>query len=116
MGVKGLNWLLLPPLAFGAMLLLALGVSGLGSLLAATGKASRGKDRAYACGQEVDQNRIQPNYNEFFPIAFFFTILHVAALMIATTPKGEWLSSVLYICVALLALRVLFRRDENVGS
>jgi NADH:ubiquinone oxidoreductase subunit 3 (subunit A) len=114
--VKGLSWILLPPLAFGIMLLLAWGLSGIGSLFAAKGTDSKGKDRAYACGQDVAQNKIHPNYFEFFPVAFFFTILHVAALMIATTPKGEWGSSVLYICVALLALRVLFRRDENVGN
>lgn len=111
-----MSLLLLPPIAFAIMLLLSWGISGIASIFAAKGTESKGKERAYACGQDVSQNRIQPDYREFFPFAFFFTILHVAALMIATSPKGEWISSVLYIGVALLALRVLFRRDKNVGN
>jgi len=106
--------LLIPPLAFIVMLLLSLGLSGFASLFSAKGKASAGKGQAYACGQNVEDNRIQPDYNEFFPIAFFFTIMHVSVLIIATAPKGEWLMAVLFIAVALLALRVLFRRDGNV--
>lgn len=108
--------LLIPPLAFIVMLLLSLGLSGLFSRIAAKGTDSEGKERAYACGQNVDVNRIQPDYAEFFPIAFFFTIMHVAALVVATAPKGQWLTAVLFIAAALLALRVLFRRDEDVSD
>ncbi len=109
-----MSLLLFPAVAFAIMLLLSWGLSGIASVFAAKGTASRGKERSYACGQDVPQNRIQPDYAEFFPIAFFFTILHVSALTIATSPKGEWVSSVLYAAVILLALRVLFRRDKNV--
>lgn len=108
--------LLVPPVAFVVMLLLSLGISGLSSLFAAKGTEAAGKERAYACGQNVDVNKIQPDYREFFPIAFFFTIMHVAALIIATAPAGEWLTAVLFMAVALLSLRVLFRRDEDVGN
>ena len=111
-----LNLLLLPPLAFVILLLLSRGLSGLASRLSAKGTAAEGKERAYACGQNVDVNRIQPDYAEFFPVAFFFTIMHVATLIIATAPAGEWQLAVLYIAVALLALRVLFRRDNHVGD
>ena len=31
---------------------------------------------------------VQPDYGQFFPFAFFFTILHVVALMVATVPAG----------------------------
>lgn len=108
--------LLLPPLAFIVMLLLSFGLSGVASRLSAKGTAAAGKERAYACGQNVDVNRIQPDYAEFFPVAFFFTIMHVATLIIATAPADGWPSAVLYIAVALLALRVLFRRDNHVGD
>jgi NADH:ubiquinone oxidoreductase subunit 3 (subunit A) len=106
--------LLIPPLAFIVMLLLSLGLSGLSSLMAAKGTPSAGKERAYACGQNIENNRIQPDYNEFFPIAFFFTIMHVAALIIATAPAGQWLPAALFMAVAVLSLRVLFRRSEDV--
>jgi NADH:ubiquinone oxidoreductase subunit 3 (subunit A) len=108
--------LLIPPVAFLVMLVLSLGVSGFASLFAAKGTEAAGKERAYACGQNVLENRIQPDYREFFPVAFFFTIMHVAALVIATAPKGEWLPAVLFMAVAGLSLRVLFRRDEDVGN
>lgn len=112
-----LNLLLLfPPLAFVIMLALSFGLSGIASRLSAKGTAAEGKERAYACGQNVDINRIQPDYAEFFPVAFFFTIMHVAALIIATAPAGDWEEAALYIAVALLALRVLFRRDNNVAD
>jgi hypothetical protein len=107
--------LLIPPLAFLIMLALSMGISGLASLFAARGTAAAGKERAYACGQNIEINRVQPDYTEFFPVAFFFTIMHVAALIIATTPAGHWLAAVAYLAVALLALRVLFRRDEDVS-
>jgi NADH-quinone oxidoreductase subunit A len=113
--VKPLNLLLLaPPLAFLVMLGLAGGFSWLSSLFAARGAESQGKERAYACGQNVDVNKIQPDYAEFFPVAFFFTIMHVAALIIATAPKGQWVSAVLFVAVALLALKVLFRSEDDV--
>jgi NADH:ubiquinone oxidoreductase subunit 3 (subunit A) len=108
--------LLIPPLAFLVMLLISFGLSGLSSLVAAKGTAAAGKERAYACGQNIENNRIQPDYNEFFPIAFFFTIMHVAALIIATAPKGQWLPAVLFMAVAVLSLRVLFRRGEDVSD
>lgn len=108
--------LLAPPLAFIVMLLLSMGISGMSSLFAAKGTPYAGKERAYACGQNVDVNKIQPDYAEFFPIAFFFTIMHVAALIIATAPAGEWVPAVLFIAVALLALKVLFRRDDYVSD
>jgi NADH:ubiquinone oxidoreductase subunit 3 (subunit A) len=108
--------LLIPPLALIIMLLLSLGLSGLFSRISAKGTESAGKERAYACGQDIGDNRIQPDYNEFFPLAFFFTIMHVAALIIATAPKGQLLYAILYIAVTLLALRVLFRRDEDVSN
>ena len=76
----------------------------------AKGKESEGKAKAYACGQVTEINRVQPNYREFFPFVFFFTIMHVVVLVIATmNSSGMWLA-ILYIGIALLALRILFRR------
>jgi NADH:ubiquinone oxidoreductase subunit 3 (subunit A) len=120
--MKVIYALLIPPLAFIVMLALSFGLSGLSSLVAAKGTAAAGKERAYACGQNIEDNRIQPDYNEFFPIAFFFTIMHVAALIITTAPAGQWntaaqwIPAALFMAVAVLSIRVLFRRSEDVSD
>jgi NADH:ubiquinone oxidoreductase subunit 3 (subunit A) len=102
--------LLAPPVAF----LLYLGLSGLISLLskrlAATGKDSPGKNKSYACGEDMLVNRAQPDYSQFFQFAFFFTIMHVVVLVVATDPAGISLTSGLYLTVTVLVLFMLFRR------
>ncbi len=104
------DFLLLPPIAFLIFLLLSMGISLLTRIFAAKGKDSLGKLTAYACGQVTQVNKIQPDYREFFPFAFFFTIMHVVVLIIATMPAGAMWLAVLYIAIAVLALRILFRR------
>lgn len=76
----------------------------------------KGKTKAYACGEDVKNHRVKPNYAEFFPIAFFFTIMHVITLMIATSPKYITNSlgvAVLFIIVAYLSILIIFRRERN---
>ncbi len=46
------------------------------------------KLKNYACGEDYPGGRIQQSYN-FFHVAFFFTVLHVGALLIATAPVGN---------------------------
>jgi NADH:ubiquinone oxidoreductase subunit 3 (subunit A) len=46
------------------------------------------KLKSYACGEEFPSGKIQQSYN-FFHVAFFFTVLHVGALLIATAPTGN---------------------------
>jgi NADH-quinone oxidoreductase subunit A len=107
------NWLLLPPIAF----LLLLAVTALLAVsfrrLAPHGADSAGKTKAYACGEDVLTNRVQPSYSQFFPFAFFFTIMHVVALILATVPAGGLKNfigiAVLYLLAALSGLTVLFR-------
>lgn len=102
--------LLSPPVVF----LIYLGMSGLLSLLskrlAATGKDSPGKSKSYACGEDMLVNRAQPDYSQFFQFAFFFTIMHVVVLVVATDPAGISLTSGLYLAVTVLVLFMLFRR------
>lgn len=72
-----------------------------------------GQDKSYACGEDVQTNLMQPDYSQFFPFAFFFTVLHVVALMISTIPvtnSGSIAIAVLYIAGALVGLIILFRR------
>lgn len=104
------TFLLLPPVAFLIFLLIYLGLSAFSKRLSVKGKPSEGKEKAYACGQITEENKIQPNYREFFPFAFFFTIMHVLVLTIATMPSGFYWMAVFFIAIVLLSLRILFRR------
>jgi NADH-quinone oxidoreductase subunit A len=55
----------------------------------------------------------QPDYSNFFPYAFFFTLAHVATLIITTVPtetKSTFVMAGIYIIGASLGLYILFRR------
>jgi NADH:ubiquinone oxidoreductase subunit 3 (subunit A) len=108
------SFLLTPPIAFGIAFLVVLGL-----LFALSGLTFKGKRRTggvtepYACGENAATQMIQPNYGQFMHFAFFFTILHVVALTIATVPveiRGTLLFAVLYIVGAIVGLSVLYRR------
>lgn len=107
--------LLFPPAAFLVMLLVA-AVQYWSLKALSSGEKwpdSPGKLKSYACGEDVANHRVQPNYSQFFPFAFFFTIMHVAALVVATVPRGSPLASlfaVAYLAAAAIGLFVLFRR------
>lgn len=107
------EFLLQPPVAF----ILILVVCG-GMYVALKGvtfkrPGSRGSQaQPYACGENVSDKVIQPDYGQFFPFAFFFTILHVVALMVTTAPVGHGaiLLAVLYLVGAVVGLSILFRK------
>lgn len=72
-----------------------------------------GTCKSYACGENVPTHLMQPDYSQFFPFAFFFTVLHVVTLMIATVPVDTLRSfamAVIYIGGAAIGLVILFRR------
>ena len=76
--------------------------------------APGGKYKSYACGENVDQPRIQPSYEQFFPFAFFFTIMHVVALVIATAPVKTltaFVIAALFIMTAISGLFILLRKS-----
>ncbi|MCL2462046.1 MAG: hypothetical protein FWF44_05220 [Defluviitaleaceae bacterium] len=106
-----MNLLLTPPIVFLILLAVVTILSMLTSVLGAAGKESAGKGRPYASGQDVPTGRIQPSYGEFFPFAFFFTIMHVTALVLGTVPGNAVWLSVPFLLIAVLALVILFRRD-----
>lgn len=103
------NILLAPPVAFLVVLAVALILSRVSSTFSAEGTPSPGKTKAYACGESAYSNRVRPDYAEFFPFAFFFTIMHVVALIVTTVPAGVYGLPLLYLLVAVLALLILFR-------
>jgi NADH:ubiquinone oxidoreductase subunit 3 (subunit A) len=46
------------------------------------------KLKSYACGEDYPGGLLPQSYN-FFHVAFFFTVLHVGVLLIATAPLGQ---------------------------
>jgi len=109
------NYLLLPPVAFVTVLLIVFWFSHLISFCAYKPKKVDQEARTtYACGEDFKDNMIQPDYEQFFPFAFYFTILHVVALMIATVPIKTMETTsiaVIYIVGAVIGLSILLRRN-----
>ena len=108
------NILLSPPLAFLIVLAAMLAFSRLLSALACKPKThGEGEGKSYACGEEAPTGLVQPDYSQFFPFAFFFTLLHVFTLTIATVPAltgGSFIVAVIYILTAITGMVILFRR------
>ncbi len=106
--------LLVPPVALTLLVLVVWALSGAAGTLSFKRKEDRGAlDKPYAGGENIKSHRVQVDYGQFFPFAFFFTILHVVTLIVATTPARTLQSfaiSVIYILGALLGLFILFRR------
>ena len=111
--------LLMPLIAF-VILLLAAGMLYMGMSLLSAGKRSA-KARGlgpYACGEDLPTHMIQPDYGQFYPFAFFFTILHVVALTVTTVPiasvSAAWVSIVIiasvYVLGAVVGLTILYRK------
>ncbi len=95
-----------------AFMLILLRVLGVMKLSVETPQGS-GKGKAYACGEDIQDHRAQPDYSQFFPFAFFFTIMHVFVLVAATVPASQTaVTGVgLAYCISLvIGLFVLFRK------
>lgn len=101
--------LLFPPVAFGIFLLAGLGLYGLGRLMAGKVAEEPNKSEAYACGEEFPASRYQFGYARFYVAALFFTVMHVAALTVATVPNGEdALKALAYLLVIAVSIAFLF--------
>lgn len=109
------EWSLLsPPIAFVILLATVLGLTHLlrrFSFVPTT--VAAGTMKPYACGEDLADHLIQPDYSQFFPFAFYFTILHVAAMMAATVPSqsvSAFAVAAIYLAGAAVGLLVLYRR------
>jgi NADH-quinone oxidoreductase subunit A len=108
--------LLYPPVVFVISLLFVMSLSAFLTPLAAKPAHVPGsaKNKPYGCGEEVpaEQARAVPDYQAFFPFAIFFTLLHVAGLMLATwsfNPSSAGLPLVGgYIAAVAVILAILF--------
>jgi len=86
--MTGIGVLLSPPVAFLFFLGAAFGLYALGKGMAPKLTKVGGKLATYACGENIPGVKIQFGYRLFFFIALFFTMMHVAVLVIATVPDG----------------------------
>jgi hypothetical protein len=74
--------------------------------------------KPYACGEDKPDHMIQPDYGQFLPFAFFFTILHVVALTVATAggaaagglTAAAMAIAIVYILGAVVGLVILYRK------
>ncbi|MCX6566836.1 MAG: NADH-quinone oxidoreductase subunit A [Candidatus Aminicenantes bacterium] len=110
--MNGLEILLSPPVAFFLILAVACLLYLLGKRMAPKLTKTGGKLTSYACGEDMPGAKIQFGYRLFYFVALFFTIMHVAALVIATVPAGKIaLFAVLYLAVVFLSILALITRS-----
>ena len=104
--------ILAPPIAFIIFLVVAYLVYKWGGTLAIKKKVEGKKLATYACGEDIPSGKAQYAY-QFFRIAFFFTILHVAALIIATVPSGRMaFLGIIYLLIVIAAVVILLVDKE----
>jgi hypothetical protein len=105
--------LLVPPLAFVIILLASLGLLYLmGRLSYKPAPGNEANPKPYACGEDGGPI-VRPDYAQVFPFAFYFTILHVVALVATTVPNataGTLTMALVYVLGAVVGLFVLYRR------
>jgi hypothetical protein len=108
-----LNMLLTPMAGFVLFGAAAYGLYRLGDLIAPKLKDEGGKLASYACGEDVPAQKFQLSYKLFFYAALFFTMMHVAALVIATIPGGSPVLAVaglVYLAMIVLSITALILR------
>jgi len=107
------NWLLSPPIVFLLVFLFVLALSFVLSPLTFRAKRTQGGGESYACGEDSYDHMAQPDYSQFFPFAFFFTIAHVATLMLITVPMEKTnvlLLALFYLAAVVVGLFILLGR------
>lgn len=103
-------WPLIPPIAFLIYIAIAYAIFKFGGYLGLKSRPEGEKLKTYACGEDYPAANPQHSY-QFFYVAFFFTILHVVALMIATLPGGNpALVGIGYLMAMVVTVFALLRR------
>lgn len=109
------DFLLSPAVAFTILFVVIFFTALLFSRLSFRRKTAQSADekKAYSCGEEFTGHMIQPDYSQFFPFAFFFTMLHVVALIVATVPietVESFAMAVVYVIGAIIGLLILLKK------
>lgn len=110
--MNALDILISPPVGFLVFLAMGFLLYYLGSRLAPKLKKEGGKLATYACGEDMPGVKLQFGYRLFFFIALFFTMMHVAALVLATIPGGKIVFfGIIYLVMISLSIAALITRD-----
>ncbi|MGB9835318.1 MAG: hypothetical protein ACPLRX_01100 [Candidatus Saccharicenans sp.] len=110
--MKAIDFLLSPPIAFFFFLLFAYLLYALGNSMAPKLKKTPGKLSTYACGEDLPGVKVQFGFRLFYLFALFFTIMHVAALVIATVPAGKIVFfAIIYLAMIFLSIMALVSRS-----
>lgn len=57
--------------------------------IAAPSKKAPGKEKMYACGEDLPAKKYFPSSAQIFHVGLFYTIMEVFALTVATIPSGN---------------------------
>ncbi|MCR4428036.1 MAG: hypothetical protein NUV68_01650 [Caldiserica bacterium] len=99
-----------PPLAFVLFLLIALILGAGGRKLAPKVPPDSEAATSYAGGEDIPGEKKFVGYKVFFPIALFFTVLHVLALLLGLLPQGlAWVGLVYSGIIVLALLSIILR-------
>lgn len=108
-------WLFSPAVVFMLIFCVAWAVNRLLRPLAYVNKnPSKASREPYACGEPGFREIARPDYSTFFVYAFFFTLAHVAALVMTTVPRETLFVFVLacvYLATVVLSLYILLRKE-----
>lgn len=100
--------LLSPPIVFAVALGIGLLLYWLGRAMAPKTNMTPGKSAPYACGEDAPMAKAQVGYRLFYSLAIFFTVLHVAALVVTTLPSGPFaVMGLVYLAIISLAVFAL---------
>jgi hypothetical protein len=104
------SYIFAPPIVFSFFFIIFFAGSRILSKYSRRGTRGEFETDSYACGQRNVEHYVNPDYSEFFPFAFFFTIMHVMVLVIATAPYDALILPAVYILSGILAMAIIFRR------
>ncbi len=108
------QWILSPPVVFIVVFVFIRLLARLCSALSfKSQKHTEGTREPYACGEDAYNHFAQPDYSIFFSFAFFFTLAHVATLVVTSVPRetlSSFVMAVTYILGAVLGLSILLRK------
>ena len=104
--------LLSPPIVFIIAFGIGLLIYWLGRSMAPRTNMTAAKGTPYACGEDAPMVKAQISYKMFFSLAIFFTVMHVAALVITTLPGGGFsaILGVSYLAIIILSIFALVTR------
>ena len=109
------TWIFSPPIVFILVFAATVLLNALLKPLAFEQKnPSKTSREPYACGEPGYGHIARPDYSTFFVYAFFFTLAHVATLVMTTVPAetlSVFVMACIYLATVILSLYILLRKE-----